>query len=338
MKIAVFRALQLGDLLCIVPALRALRAAHPAAHIALIGLPWARAFAARFHSYLDDFIEFPGFPGMPERDCEPAAVQAFLGEMAKRKFDLIFQMHGDGRFTNPLVALMGATQIAGFHVPGQLCPDPPRFPAWRPREHEVTRYLRLLEHAGIQAKGTQLEFPLADADRRECDSFGLGDAPYAVVHPGSQLASRRWPAQRFAEVADALAADGMRVVLTGTGAEIPLVQETKAFMLQPALDLAGRTTLGGLAALLSRARLLVANDTGLSHIAAATQTPSVIVACGSDPQRWAPLNCALHRVLWREIECRPCAHRECPIGHPCALGVSAREVLDEIRSLVQCAA
>jgi ADP-heptose:LPS heptosyltransferase len=116
------------------------------------------------------------------------------------------------------------------------------------------------------------------------------------------------------------------------------VQETKAFMLQPALDLAGRTTLGGLAALLSRARLLVSNDTGVSHIAAAMRTPSVVIACGSDPQRWAPLDRERHRVLWRDVECRPCAHRECPIGHPCALGVPARQVLDEIRSLVQCAA
>jgi ADP-heptose:LPS heptosyltransferase len=338
MRIAVFRALQLGDLLCIVPALRALRAAYPRAHMALVGLPWARGFAARFHSYLDEFIEFPGFPCMPERECEPAAVRAFLQGMEKRRFGLVLQMHGDGRFTNPLVSLMGAAGMAGFYVPGRFCPDPARFLEWRAREHEVTRFLRLLEHLGIPGKGTQLEFPLADVDRRECESFGLGDEPYAVVHPGSQLPSRRWPAQRFAEVADALAADGMRVVLTGVGAEIPLVQETKAFMLQPALDLAGRTTLGGLAALLSRARLLVSNDTGVSHIAAAMQTPSVVIACGSDPQRWAPLDRELHRVLWRDVECRPCAHRECPIGHPCALGIPARQVLDEIRSLVQCAA
>lgn len=338
MKIAVFRALQLGDLLCVVPALRALRAAHPRAGIALIGLPWARGFAARFRSYIDELIEFPGFPDMPERDCGPAEVRAFLGAAQKRGFDLVLQMHGDGRFTNRLVSLMGAAATAGFHAPGQPCPDPARFLEWRPREHEILRYLRLLEHLGIPRKGTHLEFPLAEADRRECDGFGLGDGPYAVVHPGSQLASRRWPAQRFAEVADALAAGGMRVVLTGTGAEIPLVQETKARMLQPALELAGRTTLGGLAALLSGARLLVSNDTGLSHIAAALQTPSVIVACGSDPQRWAPLNRALHRVLWRDVECRPCAHRECPIGHPCALGVSPPGVLDEIRSLMRCAA
>jgi len=109
-------------------------------------------------------------------------------------------------------------------------------------------------------------------------------------------------------------------------------------MRQAALDLAGRTTLGGLAALIARARLLVSNDTGVSHIAAAMRTPSVIVACGSDPRRWAPLDCELHRVLAHDVKCRPCGHGECPIGHPCALGVSAGQVLHETRSLARCAA
>jgi len=233
---------------------------------------------------------------------------------------------------------MGAGDTAGFYVNGSYCPDSSRFLRWRPREHEVMRYLRLLEHVGVPAQGTQLEFPLTKADWQEYDRFELGDEAYAVVHPGSQLPSRRWPAERFAEVADALAMEGMRVVLTGTAAEIPLIQETRACMRQAALELAGRTTLGGLAALIGRARLLVANDTGVSHIAAALRTPSVVVACGSDPERWAPLDRKLHRVLYHNVECRPCAHRECPIGHPCALGVSAGQVLDEAWSLARCAA
>src|SRR5258705_8512717 len=139
MRIAVFRALQLGDLLCIVPALRALRAGHPRAHMALVGLPWARGFAARFHSYLDEFIEFPGFPYMPERECEPARVRAFLRGMEKRRFDLVLQMHGDGRFTNPLVSLMGAAAMAGFYGPGRFCPDAGRFLECRARGHQGRR-------------------------------------------------------------------------------------------------------------------------------------------------------------------------------------------------------
>jgi len=336
MKIAVLRALQLGDLLCAVPAFRALDAAYPQAHITLIGLPWARAFAARFRRYIDDFLEFPGFPGMPERAV--GDLPAFFRIARQSKFDLALQMHGSGGFTNPLTVLMGARHNAGFHLPGGYRPDPERFVEWRDGEHEVQRYLRLLAHLGVPAKGSQLEFPLDASDWREFGSFGLNDRSYAVVHPGSQLPSRRWPAERFAEVADALATDGLRIVLTGTRLESFLIGKVKRAMREPAMDLSGRTTLGGLAALIARARILVCNDTGVSHIAAAMRTPSVVIACGSDPRRWAPLNGDLHRVLYREIDCRPCAHRECPIGHPCALGVSVHEVLAETNRLVECAA
>jgi ADP-heptose:LPS heptosyltransferase len=202
----------------------------------------------------------------------------------------------------------------------------------------VLRWLRLLEHAGAPSKGTQLEFPLAEQDQREFQLLRLADLPYAVVHAGSQLPSRRWPLERFAEVADALAAEGLRVVLTGSRAEASLTARLRAAMREPAIDLAGRTSLGALAAVIGRARLLVSNDTGVSHIAAAMQTPSVIVASGSDPTRWAPLNRELHRVLSHDVDCRPCAHYDCPIGHPCALGVTVDEVLAEAWRLARCAA
>ena len=137
---------------------------------------------------------------------------------------------------------------------------------------------------------------------------------------------------------DALAAEGLRLVLTGTAAEASLTARVQRAMREPALDLTGRTTLGVLGALIARARLLVCNDTGVSHLAAALGTPSVVVACGSDPRRWAPLNRELHRVLAAEVPCRPCAHRECPIGHPCAIRVSAGDVIAETRKALLCAA
>jgi ADP-heptose:LPS heptosyltransferase len=337
MKIAVVRALQLGDLLCVVPALRALRAAYPQAHIALVGLPWAREFVARFGRYLDDFIEFPGFPGMPERACDAQALPAFFERMKQERFDLALQMHGDGRIMNPLTVVMGAERNAGFYLPERHRPGE-GFIDWRAGEHEVLRYLRLVEHLGAPSKGSHLEFPLSEADWREFNPLGLHERRYAVVHPGSQLPSRRWPAERFAEVADALAMDGLRVVLTGTRAEAPITARVRAAMREPALDLAGRTSLGALAAVVGRARLLVSNDTSVSHIAAATRTPSVVISCGADAGRWAPLNRELHRVLHHEIECRPCAHRDCPIGHPCALAISARQVVFEARKIHRCAA
>lgn len=336
MKIAVLRALQLGDLLCTVPALRALDAEYPAARITLVGLPWAHEFAARFKRYVDDFVEFPGFPGMPERNWDPRALPVFLERMNDANYDLVIQMHGSGRFTNPFAQLIGGKRTAGYYVAGQYCPDRERFLEWDAREHEVQRWLRLLAHLGVPGKGTHLEFPMGEADWAEWRALRLEH--YVVVHPGAQLASRRWPAERFAQVADSLAMDGWNIVLTGTAAEASLTRRVAAAMRQPALDLAGRTTLGGIAALVARARLLVANDTGVSHIAAAMRTPSVIVCSGADPQRWMPLNGQLHRVLWHPVHCRPCAHAECPVGHECALGVTVDAVLAETRRLAECAA
>lgn len=329
MRIGVLRALQLGDMLCAVPALRALHAEYPAARIALIGLPWARQFVQRFRRYLCDFIEFPGYPGLAERSFEPGRLPTFFNEMQKRNFDLVLQMHGSGEITNPLALQIGARHTAGFYRAGRYCPDPQRFVEWRDGEHEVLRYVRLLSRLGIPGQGIAMEFPLTDEDWAEWTALGLDRNTYAVVHAGSQLPSRRWPLERFAEVADALSAQGLQVVLTGTAGERALTSKVREAMRSPALDLTGLTTLGGLAALVARAGLVVANDTGISHIAAALKAPSVIIASGSDPERWAPLDRRLHRVLYHPTDCRPCAHAECPIGHPCALGVSAGQVIRE---------
>ena len=338
MRIAVLRALQLGDMLCAVPALRALHAEYPAARITLIGLPWARDFVARFRRYLYDFIEFPGHPGLAERACDRARLPGFFNEVQERKFDLALQLHGSGEVTNAVVAQFGARNVAGFYRCGRFCPDPERFVEWRDEENEVTRYLRLLSQLGIEPRGSALEFPLHEEDGQAWAAFGLEREGYVVVHAGSQLPSRRWPPERFAAVADALAEDGLEVVLTGTQGEREITGAVRRAMRKPALDLTGLTTLGSLAALIAHARLLVANDTGVSHIAAALRTPSVIVASGSDPRRWAPLDRQRHRVLFHPTACRPCAHAVCPIGHPCALGTSVEHVIEEARSLTECVA
>lgn len=315
MKIAVLRALQLGDLLVAVPALRALRRAYRYAHVTLVALPWAEVFVRRFSRYIDELMEFPGRPD---------------------GFDLAIQMHGDGGCTNAIALALGARRTAGFYRRRSGCPDPETFIEWRDRENEMLRCLRLAERLGASGGTPELEFPLGDADWAEWARLNL--ANYVCMHVGSQLASRRWPLERFAAVGDWLAARGWKVVLTGSAGEARLTGQALRLMRASAVDLAGRTSLGGLGALVAHARLVVCNDTSVSHIAAALRTPSVVIACGSDPIRWAPLDRDLHRVLYHEIECRPCMHAECPIGHPCALGVSTGAVIGEISRMLACAA
>ena len=110
-RIAVVRALFLGDMLCAVPALRAIRAGNPDAHI--VGLPWARELAARLTRYVDAFEAFPGFPGIPERDASPPRIVEFLARMQTQRFDLAVQLHGSGSHINEFVALLGAAQRLG---------------------------------------------------------------------------------------------------------------------------------------------------------------------------------------------------------------------------------
>lgn len=335
-SIAVFRALQLGDLLCVVPALRALRAAAPDAAITLIGLPWAAGFVARFSNYLDKHMAFPGFPGLPETTPELGRMPAFFATAQQHHFDLAIQLHGSGVLTNPIAVAFGATRNAGFYLPGQYCPDPHYFAPWSETEHEVLRALRLMDFLGIETHGAALEFPLRDDDYRALRSVEAtlpAPASYACIHPGARLASRRWPPQRFAQVADGLAAQGLHIVVTGSEQERSITQAVMAAMRAPAIDLTGRTDLGALAALIAHARLVVCNDTGISHIAAGVATPSVIVCSGADPGRWAPLDRRRHRLLYADVECRPCAHAVCPIGHPCAESVSAAQVLEEAFAL-----
>jgi ADP-heptose:LPS heptosyltransferase len=312
--LVVVRALPgLGDLLCIVPALRALRAALPDARIDLLGLPAAHWFVKRFSHYVNTLIEFPGFPGIPERTPAIHQFPAFLAHMHEESIDLALQMHGNGIVSNPFTLLLGARQSAGFCLPSVFCPDPERFLSYPAHEPEVRRHLRLVEFLGVPLKGEELEFPLDD---RDAVSFGqisaarhLVPGAYICIHAGAKQPNRRWSPENFAAVADALAQRGYPIVLTGTKDEKEVAQVVASGIKAPIVDLTGQTDMGALAVLLSRACLLICNDTGVSHLAAALRTPSVVVFVSSDRDRWAPLDKRLHRAVGQpsnQIMCQRC--------------------------------
>jgi ADP-heptose:LPS heptosyltransferase len=300
-NIIILRALQLGDLLCTVPAFRALRAAYPEAHIALAGLSWAESFVRRFSQYLNEFIEFPGWPGLPEQKPQLERVPGFLQNMQERRFDLALQMQGSGLLTNPLISLFGARQAAGFFTPGHYRPNPRLFAEYPTGQHEIRTFLHLMEFLGIPARGEDLEFHVFEEERQEYKSFraahNLEPGRYICLHPGARFSGRRLPPELFAEVGDALVKMGYQVVITGSETERELAGEVTASMTSPALNAAGLTSLGVMAQLLVNAALLLSNDTGVSHLATALKTPSVVLFTVSDPSRWRPLNHNLHRII-----------------------------------------
>lgn len=331
-KVAVFRALNLGDMLCAMPAIRALRSRLPDARITLVGLDSAAPVLKHFSAYLDELVVFPGDPAFPEQPVRNDALPAFYRDMRGRAFDLVLQLHGSGQRSNDIVKEMAPGQWAGF-VPQAEQAVPGRLLLWPDHLHEIHRYLALLTHMGMDATDDRLELPISAQDDAEAVELaarrGLNLDQTVFVHPGARLASRRWPLERYAQVARALSDAGWQIAITGSKSEAPMVLSLERAVGRPCIDLCGDTSLGVLAGLLRRGRLLVCNDTGISHVAASVHLPSVVIASGSDVARWAPLDAARHSVLHQALACRPCAYDECPIGHPCALGVEVEHVLAE---------
>lgn len=299
-KIAILRALNLGDLLCTVPAFRALRSAYPEADISLIGLAWAKDFVHRFSAYIDEFIEFPGFSGLPEQRIHASLFTQFLLNIQKEKFDLIIQMQGNGRYTNQLMPLLGARHTAGFYTTHGFQPELNTY-LLDEDAHEILRFTHLLEFLGIAVDSTDLVFPLFEQDRQEFErlrrQYDL-DQPYVIIHAGTLNPKKRWRQDYFAEVANLLIQQNYTVVLTGTHSEKEYIDQLRMNILGPVVNLAGKTSLGSLGMLIDYASLLICNDTGVSHIAAALKVPSIVIFSPySDPQRWAPLDKDLHSII-----------------------------------------
>lgn len=338
-RIAVVRALHgLGDMLCAVPALRALRRAYPVAHVALIGLPACRWMLDRFGGLLDALLPFPGFPGIPEQPFLATALERFVKSVRESPFDLAIQMHGSGRISNAFTVLLGARTAAGFYDAARQDRYGPCFLPYPERGSEVHRCLELTTALEFPSEDDALEFPVTDEDRAAVGDHRrlatIAAESFVCVHPGARDPARRWPPERFAAVADELAARGHRVVLTGTRAERGAADAVADAMKAPSLNVAGETSLGMLAALLERASLLITNDTGVSHLAAAVRVPSVVVFLSSDADRWAPLDLARHRPIVGRSCARARSGRVARMRIAGADTPEAAEVLDEASVLL----
>lgn len=339
-KIAIVRASRIGDFLLAVPALRAIHHAAPQAEIVFIGLPRVELLARRCQ-HISRFEPFPGFPGIAEQFYDARRTTAFLNRMQAEHFDLAVQMHGSGSYSNIFTSLLGARRTVGFCREGERVSWLDRVVPYPDDRHEVYRALAMAAALGAAPQGEQLEFTVTDEDDEELArwpelrSSGSG-SPILVLHPGGEVESKRWAPERFALVGRVLASSfGMSVAVTGLATERPLTSRVTASLGRSAIDLGGELTLGGLGALIRRARLLITNDTAAAHIAYALGTPSVTVFGPQDPRRWGPLDPQGHIVLARDVACRPCDHQRCPVGHRCLDGIGVEEVIEAAAALLE---
>jgi ADP-heptose:LPS heptosyltransferase len=268
------RALNLGDLLVAVPALRALRRAHPAHRIVLATSPALAPLVERTGT-VDELLPTPG-PAHLRWDRPPP--------------DVAVNLHGTGPQSHRALDALTPQHRIGFSAPGWDGPTWEEIAA--DHRHERDRWCALLRLHGMPADPSDLRLPRPPGvgDRQP-------DAP-VLVHPGAGFGAKRWPAERFGEVAAALERSGRSVIVTGTADERALADAVaRAASLPGGSVLAGRTDLDELSRLVAGAALVVSGDTGIAHLAWAFGTPSVTVFGPVDPARWGPPPGGPHLVL-----------------------------------------
>jgi len=330
----------LGDLVMATPGLRSLRAGFPKARITLQIRPGLEGLLEG-SPYVDEIKTLRSYHRGPL-----ALMSEARQWKASRRFDLGICLPDS--FSSALfMKWAGVRKIVGYTHPGRgLLLDEAVEPlarqqnqSWVAREEHVLGLMRFL---GCPDLGTGLSLPTADEHHAELVrvlegmNFTMDDAPWVVLAPGASYgSSKRWPPAHFAQVGDALAGAGARVLLVGTSEESSLTQAVENAMRAPVVDLGGRLDLASLKVLIEKSRVLVANDAGCRHIAAAFGIPSLIFF-GSTTTEKTPLNLEAVQVFERSLECRPCYKRVCPRpGHPCLSGIppaSVSEVALEILS------
>jgi ADP-heptose:LPS heptosyltransferase len=341
-KLAVLRANAIGDYLVSLPALEALRAAYPAAELVLLATGWHADFLAGRPGPVDRCLSVP--PTVGVRDDQPPALPAtvdrFFAGMRTERFDLAIQLQGGGRHSNPFVSRLGARVTAGSQAPD--APPLDRTVPYTLHQHEIHRFLEVADLVGATPVTLEPRLQVTAADQAEAAAaLATDDRPLIVLHPGANDPRRRWPTERLAEVGNELARKGARLAVVGTAADRPLADRLLATLEGEAADLTGRLGLGGLTGLLAQATLLVGNDSGPRHLAAAVGTATVAVYWGVSLGTYGPLYRARHRAptSWR-LHCPVCGanalHHDCRPSHEASFvaDVTTDEVLAEALDLL----
>jgi len=327
----------LGDAVMTTPALAAVREGFPDARIVLLARPLA-AELFRHHPDVDEVMVYE----LPGRHDGALGRLRLAGEVRRRRFDgaLLFQ----NAFDAALIAFLGRIpERAGYPTDGRrvlLTLPVPLTPEILER-HEVEYYLCLLDGLGIpRPVPAALKLAVTEEEREamatRLASLGIGrGASILTINPGATYGSaKRWYPDRFAAVADTLSGEwDAAVVVVGSTAEAPLAGEIEAAMRNPPVNLAGKTTVRELMALLSLSSFLVTNDSGPMHIGAALDVPLVAIFGPTDWRRTSPWS-GRAKVVRVQIDCSPCRLRVCDRGHECMLGVTPEMVVDAARQLL----
>ncbi len=340
-KILAVRLDNIGDVIMLGPALRAVKETSPQAHLTLLATPGG-ATAVPLLPWIDDVIVWrPIWQDVGGRmPFDPARERELIDLLAGQEFDaaLIFTSFSQTPHVPGYVCYLAgiplrageSKEFGGSTLTTELKGAPDEL-------HQAERNLRLVEHLGFVARERQLVVTIPDTARNAIpDLLDKTEVnphqPFILLHPGASAHARRYPAERFGILARLLTRRDWQVLVTGVERESALIQEVIAHA-PKARYLIGDTTLAEYAALVERAKLVICNDTLPMHLSDAVRTPVVVLFSGTDyEEQWQP-RATRARLLRRETSCHPCYLFECPIGQPC-LDISPEEVVEEVETLL----
>jgi heptosyltransferase-2 len=332
-----------GDAVMTIPALRELRRVLPKAHITLATRPWAEGIF-RDADFLDDILIYD----RPRRS--PGAVLRQVKQWRGRSFDLavLFQ----NAFEAAVIAGLARVPVrTGYSTDGRrpLLTHPLAVPSWRSDRHEVFYYLNIIGelermlYGASRVEEHEPRFLLEVSETRKTEAlqilneYGVSDRQSIIaLCPGSTNSrAKRWPAERYAALADRFIEEmGAKILLVGARDELSVSAEVSRLMRHKPVVLTGETDLAQLTATLSLVDLLVTNDTGPSHIAAALGRPTLVIFGPTDPRTTRPFSKSAE-VVRRPPDCAPCMLRDCPIDHRCMTGITPEAVFAQATRMMK---
>lgn len=339
-NILIVKTSAIGDVTHTLPALNALRRKYPAARITWL-VEEAAAGLLEGHPALDRLLVSRRQHWARELRRGPRRAWAALGEafrflreLRDTPYDLLLDFQGLLK-SGVLVALARARRKVGFgrgmaHAEGSWIFLNERVAAVDMNIHALERELLLLQAIGVETPEVTFALPITEAHRHRVEGLlaaaGVDRSrPLVAINPQATWPTKLWWPERFAELADRLAARGRAVVFTGSPGDREEIGRIIAAMRAPAANLAGATSLLELAALYEMAKVVVSTDTGPMHIAAATGTPVVAIFGATAPWRTGPWG-KQHQVVRVELACSPCLKKHCPRERECLRWVSVAMV------------
>ncbi|MCW2779009.1 MAG: ADP-heptose:LPS heptosyltransferase [Frankiales bacterium] len=335
-RLAVLRANGVGDYVVAEPALAALRAAYPDAEITLLGAAHTRPLVEDRPGPCDRYVQVPLTRGVrvgPDPDAAPEVLERWCAEQRAHRYDLAVQLHGGGRNSNALLLRLGARTTAGAATPD--APKPDRWTPYTPYQHDTLRWLEVVATVGAPAQRLEPHLAVTAADLAESRAALPPDGrPLVGVHPGATDPRRCYPEERLGEVARTLAERGARVVVLGGPGEQDRVDRVVTGFGSDVETLVGGTSMGGLVGTLRRCSLVLGNDSGPRHLAAAVGTPTVAVFTSANLADVAPLSRTWHRVAvsW-ESACQVCGTKVLGGSCPCRASATWDVPVQEVREL-----